>query len=202
MYSPKYFKLEDEHMIDEIIEQHSFATLISYQNEEPVATHLPLVLDREQGCLYGHFAKPNYQWKTYENQTFLAIFHGPHSYISSSWYETETAVPTWNYVTVHVYGKMELMEDSMEISKALTNLVEKYEAPNSRYSLENVDATYIEQLSKGIVPFKMHITKIEAKAKLSQNHPPERKQRVIEQLEKSTRQEDHEVAAWMKRFLK
>ena len=77
----------------------------------------------------------------------------------------------------------------------------KYEAPNSSYSLENVDASYIEQLSKGIVAFKLHITKIEAKAKLSQNHPNERKQRVILQLENSTRQEDHEVAAWMKRFL-
>ena len=201
MYSPKYFKLEDEKMIDEIIEQHSFATLISYQNEEPIATHLPLVLDREQGCLYGHFAKPNHQWKTYENQSFLAIFHGPHSYISSSWYETETAVPTWNYVTVHVYGRMELMEDSAEIYGTLKDLVAKYEAPKSSYSLENVDPSYIEQLSKGIVAFKLHITKIEAKAKLSQNHSNERKQRVILQLENSTRQEDHEVAAWMKRFL-
>ena len=201
MYSPKYFKLEDEKMIDEIIEQHSFATLISYQNEEPIATHLPLVLDRKNGCLYGHFAKPNHQWKTHDKQTFLAIFQGPHSYISSSWYETKTAVPTWNYVTVHVYGQMELMEDSVEISNTLNDLVEKYETPNSSYSLENVDASYIEQLSKGIVAFKLHITKIEAKAKLSQNHPLERKQRVIQQLEKSTRQEDHEVAAWMKRFL-
>ena len=201
MYSPKYFKLEDEKMIDEIIEQHSFATLISYQNEEPIATHLPLVLDRKNGCLYGHFAKPNQQWKTYDNQTFLAIFHGPHSYISSSWYETETAVPTWNYVTVHVYGQMELMEDSQEIYEVLKDLVVKYEAPDSTYSLEKVDASYVEQLSKGIVAFKLHITKIEAKAKLSQNHPLERKQRVIQQLEKSARQEDHEVAAWMKRFL-
>lgn len=201
MYIPKQFKLDDDKMIDEIIEQNSFATLISYQNEAPIATHLPLVLDREKGCLYGHFAKPNPQWKLDDNQTFLAIFHGPHSYISSSWYETKMAVPTWNYVTVHVYGQMELMKDSVEIYETLKELVQKYETPDSTYSLEEVDASFVKQLSKGIVAFKLHITNIEAKAKLSQNHSNERKERVIQQLEKSSHQENHEVAAWMKRFL-
>lgn len=201
MYIPKSFQIEDEQIIHEIIEQYSFATLISFQNNEPVATHLPLLLNKEENYLYGHFARPNQQWKNVQDQQSLAIFHGPHSYISPSWYETDVAVPTWNYVTVHVYGKMEIVEDAVVIAESLKSLVDNYEPSHSPYQLQQVDATYVENLSKGIVAFKLPISKIEAKAKLSQNHPEERKKLVITALENSTNEEDRQVAAWMKRFL-
>ncbi len=167
MYIPKYFAIQDEEMKYETIEQNSFATLFSQHNGEPYATHLPLLLNRETLTLYGHFARPNAQWKDSENQQVLAIFQGPHSYISPSWYETNKAVPTWNYVAVHVYGELEVVEDKQELLNSLQDLVHKYEDPQSTYSLDDVDPDYMAGLSKGIVGFKIKINKIEGKAKRS-----------------------------------
>ena len=202
MYIPPYFKITDETTAHSIISENGFATLISQGDGRPIATHLPLQLNEDKTCLHGHFARPNPQWKDIESQTVLAIFHGPHCYISPSWYETDQTVPTWNYVTVHVYGKMELVHDTDESMKSLEELVAAYEAPDSPYSLENVDAGYLAGLSKGIQAFKLHITKIEGKAKLSQNHPADRRERVILQLEQIPREDEREIAEWMRRSLK
>lgn len=169
MYIPKYFAIQDEEMKYEIMEQNSFATLFSQHNGEPYATHLPLLLNRETLTLHGHFARPNEQWKDIGTQQVLAIFQGPHSYISPSWYETNNAVPTWNYVAVHVYGELEIVEDEKTLVDSLQDLVNKYEDPESTYSLNDVDPNYMGGLSKGIVGFKIKINKIEGKAKLSQN---------------------------------
>jgi transcriptional regulator len=202
MYIPKQFRLTDEQTAHDIISENGFATLVSQGDGLPIATHLPLQLNEEKTCLYGHFARPNPQWKGIESQTVLAIFHGPHCYISPSWYETDQAVPTWNYVTVHVYGKMELIHDDEKNMKSLDELVAKYEAADSPYSLNNADAGYLAGLSKGIQAFKLHITKIEAKTKLSQNHPAERRERVIRKLEQIPRDDERAIAEWMKRTLK
>jgi transcriptional regulator len=201
MYIPKYFKIDDEEMIYDLIEKYSFATLFSQHKGEPYATHLPLVLDRIEMALYGHFARPNEQWNDAENQQVLAVFQGPHCYISPSWYETGTAVPTWNYVSIHLYGKMEIVEDPKVIIDTLNDMVIKYEEPDSSYDLKDVDSKYIDGLTKGIVAFKIPITKIEAKAKLSQNHPVERQELVIKQLEKTSVHDNLQVAALMKENL-
>ena len=184
MYIPKYFAIQDEEVKYEIIEQNSFATLFSQHNGEPYATHLPLLLNRETLILHGHFARPNDQWKDSGNQQVLAIFQGPHSYISPSWYETNNAVPTWNYVAVHVYGELEIVEDEQELIDSLQKLVHTYEDSKSMYSLNDVDPNYMAGLSKGIVGFKIKINKIEGKAKLSQNHSVERRKLVVERLER------------------
>jgi transcriptional regulator len=201
MYIPKHFKIDDEDLIYNFIEENGFATLFSQHNGEPYATHLPLMLDREKGLLTGHFARPNGQWKDIENQTVLAIFQGPHCYISPSWYETNQAVPTWNYVAVHVYGKIEFVEDDQELLDSLNDMVKKYERPGSSYQLENADASFIAGMSRGIVGFKIKIEKIEGKAKLSQNHSVERQELVIKQLENSSGEDNIEIAALMKRNL-
>jgi transcriptional regulator len=198
MYIPKHFKIEDEELVYDFIEENGFATLISQHNGEPYATHLPLLLDREQTLLSGHFARPNGQWKDIENQSVLVIFHGPHCYISPSWYETNQAVPTWNYVTVHAYGKMELVKDDQELLDSLADMVNKYEQPDSSYQLENADASFIAGMSRGIVGFKIHIEKIEGKAKLSQNHSVDRQELVIKQLESTTNENNNKIAALMK----
>jgi transcriptional regulator len=198
MYIPQHFKITDESIAYDIIKEHGFATLISQQNGMPLATHLPLLLNKENTYLYGHFARPNPQWKDIESQTVLAIFHGPHCYISPSWYETNQAVPTWNYVTVHVYGEVELVEEEDEVMESLKDLVTKYEAPDSPYRLEDVDPKYLSGMNKGIQGFKLQITKIEGKAKLSQNHSTKRQERVIEQLEQSPREDELGIAWWMK----
>lgn len=202
MYIPKHFKMEDEAEIYEVIEEFGFATLFSQHEGEPYASHLPLMLNKSEKALYGHFARPNQQWKDAEHQQVLAVFQGPHCYISPTWYETNKAVPTWNYVSIHVYGKLEVIETPNLVFDSLNDLVKKYEGPNSSYQLDEVEPYFIEGMSKGIVAFRIHITKIEAKAKLSQNHPVERQERVIQHLENSPHHDSQQVAALMKKNLR
>ena len=193
--------MDDQELMHDFIEENGFATLISQHNGEPYVTHLPLMLDREHGLLTGHFARPNGQWKDIENQNVLIIFQGPHCYISPSWYETNQAVPTWNYVAVHVYGKMVLVDDDQELHDSLAVMVKKYERPDSSYQLENVDSNYIAGMGKGIVGFKIMIERIEGKAKLSQNHTVERQELVIKQLENTSDENNKKIAVLMKRNL-
>ncbi|MFB3169672.1 FMN-binding negative transcriptional regulator [Neobacillus sp. 179-C4.2 HS] len=199
MYIPKHFIIKDEEVIYDFIERNSFATLFSQHNGEPYATHLPLLLNKEEGFLYGHFARTNRQWKDIEGQNVLVTFQGPHCYISPSWYETNQAVPTWNYIAIHVYGELEIVEEEKEVFESLADMVSKYEKPDSSYHLENVDETYIKGMSKGIVGFKITINKIEGKAKLSQNHPVARQELIIKQLGNSSDQNDIHIAQLMKK---
>ncbi|WP_332631295.1 FMN-binding negative transcriptional regulator [Halalkalibacter flavus] len=201
MYIPSYFKAT-ETMNYEIMKEFSFATLFSEHNGMPFATHLPLLLNKENTYLYGHYARPNPQWKDIENQTVLAVFHGPHCYISPSWYETNKAVPTWNYVTVHVYGEVELLEDENELMDSLHELVVKYETPDSSYSLRDVDPEFLAGMNKGVQGFKIKINKIEGKAKLSQNHSLKRQELVINQLEQISNTDEQQISSLMKANLK
>ncbi|WP_176585556.1 FMN-binding negative transcriptional regulator [Priestia megaterium] len=201
MYIPKYFKIEDDQIIYDFIEKNGFATLFSQHNGKPYATHLPLTLNKDEGVLYGHFARPNQQWKDSKDQDILVVFQGPHCYISPSWYETNQAVPTWNYVAIHVYGQIDIVEDNQELINSVTDMVTKYEAPNSPYKLNEIDAKYINGMSKGIVGFKIKIKKIEGKWKLSQNHSIERQKLVIQQLEQHSSEDDKQIAYLMKKNL-
>ncbi|MFC4321274.1 FMN-binding negative transcriptional regulator [Litchfieldia salsa] len=201
MYIPKDFQIDEEEEIYDFIEKFSFATLFSQHHGEPYATHLPLMVNKSEHALYGHFARPNEQWKDAENQQVLAVFHGPHCYISPTWYETPKAVPTWNYVSIHLYGKLEIIEDRKVIVDSLNDLVTKYEQPDSPYNLNDVEPSYIEGMSKGIVAFKIKISKIEAKAKLSQNHPVERQELIIKNLENTINHDHIQVAALMRKNL-
>lgn len=200
MYIPAYFRMSDEETALEVMEAHSFATLFTQHNGLPVATHLPLLLDREKRVLHGHFARPNPQWQDCEGQVALAVFQGPHCYISPSWYETNQTVPTWNYVTVHVYGEIRLVEGE-QVLQSLHDQVLKYETPDSAYRLPEVDAELLAGLHKGIQGFQLHISSIEGKAKLSQNHSAARQARVIEQLERSTHDNERQIAALMRQNL-
>ena len=202
MYIPSYFKIEEITIAYNIIEEHSFATVISQYNGMPFATHLPLILDKDNTYLYGHFARPNPHWKDIKGQTVLAVFHGPHCYISPSWYETNTAVPTWNYVSVHVYGEVELIEDEYELMSSLNDMVLKYEAPDSSYRLQDVDTKFIDGMNKGVQGFKIKINKVEGKAKLSQNHSLPRQELIINQLEKNSNSDEQKISILMKANIK
>ena len=197
MFIPKPFLINEEEEMFNIIEQNGFATLFSMHEGKPYATHLPLTLDRKKRVLYGHFARPNKQWQDAENQELLAVFQGPHCYISSSWYETNKAVPTWNYVAVHIYGTLKIVTDEQEITQSLNRLVEKYEEADSTYSLSEVPDAYISSLNKGIVAFTINIEKIEGAAKLSQHHSTERKKAVIQKLGQIPRENEQAIAKLM-----
>ncbi|QKS70471.1 FMN-binding negative transcriptional regulator [Paenalkalicoccus suaedae] len=201
MYIPTYYKVTDEKTMYEIIQENSFATLFSQSDKIPHATHLPLLLNYEKTHLYGHFARPNPQWQEIMDQTVLAVFHGPPCYISPSWYETNQTVPTWNYVTAHVYGKVKLVHDEQELRDSLSQLVEYYESPDSGYTLNDMEEKFVAGLSKGVQGFRMTITKIEAKAKLSQNHSEERRELVVKELEKVPHTNEQQIASLMKKYL-
>ena len=202
MYIPKQFEIKDFAVAYDVIQENSFATLFSMHEGKPFATHLPLILNEEKNYLYGHFARPNPQWKDIKNQTVLAVFHGPHCYISPSWYETNQAVPTWNYVTVHAYGKVELLEDEHELVGSLHDMVLKYEGPDSSYKLQEVDAEFLDGMNKGIQGFKIKINRIEGKAKLSQNHSLHRQELIVNQLEQISNTDEQKISSLMKANLK
>ena len=144
---------------------------------------------------------PQKKKKDMKTKNFLT-FQGPPRYISPSWYETSMAVPTWNYVSIHIYERLEVIENQKIIFDSLNDMVNNYEKPDSSYNLNEIDSRFIEGMTKGIVAFKINITKIEAKAKLSQNHPVERQQLVIKQLENSSEQNNLQIASLMKKNLK
>lgn len=198
MYIPEHFTMKEGTAAYDVIQENSFATLFSIHNGLPFATHLPLLLNQEKTFLYGHFARSNPQWKDIQNQKVLTVFHGPHCYISPSWYETHQAVPTWNYVTVHVYGEVELIDDEQELLNTLHDLVLKYEAPDSSYQLQELDADFLLGMSKGIQGFRIKIDQIEGKAKLSQNHSLHRQELVIKQLEQIPHPNEQQIASLMK----
>lgn len=200
MYIPSHFKMQDLSKMYNFIEAHSFATVISQHQERPFATHIPLLLDPEDHCLYGHFARSNTQWTDMEQQEVLVIFQGPHCYISPSWYGTPAAVPTWNYTAVHVYGKVELIHDDQEVLHVLQQLTRKYEELDSSYDLDSIDPHFIAGLRKGIQTFKLPFTSIEGKAKLSQNQPIERQERIVRALEHKGDPE-RQIAALMRENL-
>lgn len=202
MYIPTAFKMKGISEMIAVIQENSFATLFSTHEGIPFATHLPLLLNDTKDCLIGHFAKGNPQWKDIENQKVLAIFHGPHCYISPSWYETNQAVPTWNYVAVHVYGEIELIEHNDELMKSFNNMIEKYEYDNSTYSLTQVDEQLVNNLNKGVQGFKLKISSMEGKKKLSQNHSNERQQLVIQKLEGIEHSNEQQIARLMKQNIK
>ncbi|MBM9546359.1 FMN-binding negative transcriptional regulator [Leptospira sp. 201903074] len=196
MYIPDHFKMETE-FIYQCIEENSFSVLVSENNGEMIATHLPLLLSEDKQSLIGHFAKPNPQKDSFGKQV-LCIFSGPHCYISPTWYETERAVPTWNFIAVHAKGILNIVEDPEKIHKSLQALVKKFESKDSKYKMDQVDTQYIEGLKKGIVPFEIKITHLEGKQKLSQNHSEERRKRVIKELESVSGENERAIAKLMK----
>lgn len=201
MHIPKYYRVTDEETIEQFIRQNSFATLVSCDQQLPVATHVPLELvEDEHGnrFLNGHVARANKQWRTFEtNDEVLAIFAGPHAYVSARWYD-HVNVPTWNYMAAHVYGKPRLVTGHDELYAMLKQLVDKYEAgAENPYKLENLPKDFVEKEMKGIVGFQIKINRIEAKFKLSQNRRQPDYDNVIAELQKSGEANAREVAKAM-----
>jgi transcriptional regulator len=202
MYIPKLFLNENTEEIEAFIHQNSFGILISTQDNLPVATHIPIELNTKNGTkfLRGHLAKANLQWKSFlENSEVLAIFTGPHTYISSSLYQQRTEnVPTWNYVAVHVYGKIRIVSEQ-ELWQSLKELVDKYEKFSEKpVAIETMSEKMVENQMRAIVGFEIEITDIQAKYKLSQNRNAEDYKNVVNHLQNSTDQITQQVGEMMK----
>ena len=169
MYIPSSFRIDAADVLYDFIDDYSFATLVSVRGGIPFATHLPLLLDRERKVLLGHVAKANPHAEVFGARSeSLAIFHGPHAYISPAWYVTAPAVPTWNYAAVHVYGPLEPLSESR--TRELVDLtVDKYESERSVPWPNDLPQDFREKMLRGIVGFEMPIARIEGKFKLGQN---------------------------------
>jgi transcriptional regulator len=200
MYVPKHFCEEDLVVLQTLMRDYSFATLVSVQADGlPVATHLPFIFEPDPapyGTLKAHIALGNPQWQTFqEERDALVIFQGPHTYISPSWYEIELSVPTWNYATVHAYGRPSIITDQEEIYKHLKELIETHESQFAKPWLFQPPKDYLESRLKGIVVFSLPITRLEGKFKMSQNRSIRDRENVIKELRSANNSTACEVAA-------
>ena len=189
MYCPKSFRVSDPAVLFEFMEHYSFATLVSTIENTPFASHLPLITDRDnapQGALLGHMARANPHWQTFDgSQEVLAIFHGPHAYISPTWYVSTPAVPTWNYAAIHVYGIPRVVEDHAWLSSLVDKLSAIYESGRPQPWTGEVPADFKAKLLRAIVGFEITITRVEGKFKFGQNRPYGDQLQVVQQLEQS-----------------
>ncbi|QDT56671.1 Protease synthase and sporulation protein PAI 2 [Caulifigura coniformis] len=203
MYTPSSFRVDDLTTLHAFMERYSFAMLCSSTNGEQQATHLPLLLDRDSGPhgqLIGHMARANPQWKRAAGSQVMAIFAGPHAYISPTWYESNETVPTWNYAAVHAYGTFQPIEDDARLREIVRRTVDVYERSMPRpWSMDVVPPETIDKLLLGIVGFEIRIDRLEGKWKLNQNHPVERREKVVRALTATGRPDDVAIADLMRR---
>jgi transcriptional regulator len=201
MYVPPSFRLDDPTKIAAFVRQYSFATFITDDGNAPFASHLPMLHRSEcgnAGALLSHMARANPQWQHFASgREALAIFHGPHGYISPSWYQTKPAVPTWNYAAVHAYGVPKVFSDHGRIVALLEELVTVYESGFEEPWPGNLPDDYRDKMIQSIVAFEMPISRIEGKFKLNQNRPAADIQNVIETLRRSPDADNQALARLM-----
>jgi transcriptional regulator len=201
MYIPDIYKNENPEEVNEFLRKNAFGILVNRNYGKLWATHTPMELDKNddgKDVLYGHVSRENPQWQSFASgEQVLAIFNGPHSYVSSSWYDHED-VPTWNYTAVHVYGKIRIVEGDIVLN-FLKKLIDKYEA-NSEKPLK-FDELSPETLvqARGIVCYEIEIEEIHAVHKLSQGNDDKNFKNVVSELEKSKNPEARAVAEEMKK---
>ena len=173
MYVPKHFHETDPETIAGVIRDYNFGTLITAGAQGLFATHLPFVPDPERPLerLQAHMAKANPHWRDLkEGAPALAIFQGPHAYVSASWYSTKLKVPTWNYVAVHVTGRARAVTDPAQIRAILAATVAQQESGRAQpWRMEDLPEDFISGMAKGVVGVAFEVERVEGKFKLSQN---------------------------------
>jgi transcriptional regulator len=198
MYIPKEYRERDTDKLIAFMQSHSFATLVSFDGEKPIATHLPFVIkqDSEDILLITHMARGNRQWRSFGEGDVLVIFSGPNGYVSPANYDDRARVPTWNYIAVHAYGKPRITEFA-EHDEVLRSMIDKFE-PSYMQQYETLPESYKQPNMKGIVCVEISVTKLEGKFKLSQDKSAEDQERVALSLERQS-EGGKELASHMKR---
>lgn len=212
MYNPPRFKSTELNEAVALMRENSFATIISITDGCPVISHLPIFVktEGESVVLVGHMARANPHWKSFVQKqaadkatatsSVTVIFHGPHTYISPQWY-VQNDVPTWNYLTVHTKGRVELIEDYegiVECLRELTQQTEKHWPTGWEFYIpEDLSG---DALSKNIVAFKIKVDEIDFKKKLSQNRSQQDRVGIIRGLESRSDDNSRLVLQEMKRY--
>ena len=201
MYVPTHFAQTDHDEVVRFLRAYSFATLCSVDDDGvPFASHLPiLVADATPGrvVLEGHVARANPQWRHADGEPVLAIFAGPHHYVSPTWYEEPGTVPTWNYLAVHATGVFHALHDADSLRRIVARAVEVYEA--AMPTPWRPEAGAVDPLLGGIVGFRVEVKTLGAKWKLNQNHSAQRRERVIRALETEGGEDARAIAEAMRR---
>jgi len=194
--------MTDKKKIVDFMNRFSFATLITSKNDFPIATHLPFIIREENDklFLYSHVAKQNEQWKHIEENLILVIFTEPHAYISPTNYEKEINVPTWNYISIHAYGKGQLLTRHEDMISLLEGTIDNYET-SYREQWNRLPDKYRLGQMMGIAGFKIEVTEIQAKEKLSQNKTHNEQQKIIDTLAASSDANEQITAEYMARNL-
>ncbi|KEO72725.1 FMN-binding negative transcriptional regulator [Anditalea andensis] len=202
MYIPKVNLSTDKSEIIEFMKRFSFATIITSKGNFPTATHLPFVVTTkgDQIVLTSHFAKANGHWQDIENNSVLVIFSEPHAYVSTKNYDKELNVPTWNYISIHAYGKGKLIIEQEKTFEILEATIDNYET-EYRQNWDNFPEEYKLKMSKGIVAFEILLTDLQAKKKLSQNRTGTEQKKIIETLSNSKDTNEIIIAEYMKKNL-
>lgn len=183
MYIPKHFEQKDNEKSIAFMRTYNFALLVSVKEDLPIATHLPFVIEEKDNIivLTSHLSKANEQWKTFADKEVLIVFAEPHAYISPALYEKQQNVPTWNYIAVHAYGKIKILNSDEEKLKVLHKQMQTFEADYIE-QFKNLDKKYINGLLNGIVAFEIIVTDLQSKEKLSQNKTAKERNNIKQHL--------------------
>ncbi len=186
LYVPPHFRVDDPKALFDLIDRNAFGTLVTAGAAQLHVSHIPFLPERDPDGrvrLLGHVARANAHWEALENAPHLmAIFQGPHGYISPGWYQNHPSVPTWNYAVVHAHGRARIMDEA-ELHDLVVRLSNTYEAGRAKpWRAGDLPAAYVATMLKAIVGFEIEVERLEGKFKLSQNRPAEIP-RVVEALE-------------------
>jgi transcriptional regulator len=186
MYKLPYFTESDRTKVLAFMRAHPFVTLCGVDaHGKPVATQVPVFIDEKDDDIFltGHIMKSTDHHKAFEvNPTVLALFTGPHTYVSASWYEDKKVASTWNYITVHARGEMKYT-DHQALLDILKRTTDHFEGnPHSPANFDQIPQEYVERLSKAIVAFEIKVEELDNVFKLSQNHPEANRQSIMDHL--------------------
>ncbi|HYM71469.1 MAG TPA: FMN-binding negative transcriptional regulator [Stellaceae bacterium] len=201
VYLPPHFTESREAVLVEHIERHDFGLLVT-RSGALIASQIPFLIERRDGRLYlqGHLARANPQCiDLYAGEEALAIFTGPHAYISPGWYEAGPAVPTWNYASVHAYGPARAIDDPAWLRGLLQRLSERHEAREATpWRMQDLPEPYLAAMLNGIVGIEIAVERLEGKFKLSQNRPAGDRPRIAAALDARDDPDSRAVAALMR----
>ena len=210
MFTPGLFRIEDVADAHGLMRAHPFAVLVTTGSDGLFATHLPTVLKVDDAGSLGriecHLARPNPQWETFAPDTdALLIFQGPDAYIRPGWYPSKAehgkAVPTWNYAVVHAYGRLTVERDAGLLLRHVSELSDQQEQPYAKpWSTSEAPENYTAMLLRGIVGLTFTITRLEGKAKMSQNRGPRDRAGVVKGLHERASGEDVQIAELVERL--
>lgn len=203
MYVPRAFAVDDIKILHQQMQASPLPVLVTHASQGLLASHVPMLLNPDEGpcgTLYGHLARANPHWQDLAQGTeALVIFAGEQAYISPTFYPGKAdhgkAVPTWNYLAVHAYGMAEVFDDAERLLALVSRLSDRHEANRpAPWAVSDAPADYVDSMLKAIVGFRLPITRLQGKRKLSQNRDARDQAGVRQGLLANPNPQDHALA--------